>query len=63
LDLLDNDTNIDTLPTVGIHPIRNPFWQFPLCNIYLLWLSDEFQQLLLEFVQDLLNWLPPYFKD
>jgi len=61
LDFLDN-TNIDALPTLGIHPICNQFWQFPLCNINQLWQSDEFRQLLLEFVLDLLNWLPPYLN-
>jgi hypothetical protein len=27
------DNNIDALHTVGVHPIRNQFWQYPLCNV------------------------------
>jgi len=51
------DNNIDALHTLGIHPIRNQFWQFPLCNVYRLWQPDELHQLLLGLVQDLLHWL------
>jgi hypothetical protein len=29
LELLD-ETNIDVLHTLGVHPIRNQFWQYPL---------------------------------
>jgi hypothetical protein len=31
------DHNIDSLHTVGVHPIGNQFWQYPLCNVYRLW--------------------------
>jgi len=46
LELLD-ETNIDVLHTLGVHPISNQFWQYPLCNVYRLWQPDEFHQLLL----------------
>jgi len=36
LELLE-DNNIDALHTLGVHPIRNQFWQFPLCYVYRLW--------------------------
>jgi len=59
--LLD-ETNIDVLHTLHVHPIRNQFWQFPLCNVYRLWQPDELHHLLLRLVEDLLNWLLKYLK-
>jgi len=56
LELLDK-TNIDVLHTLGVHPIRNQFWQYPLCNVYPLWQPDELHQLLLGLVENLLHWL------
>jgi len=56
------DNNIDALHTVGVHPIRNQFWQYPLCNVYRLWQPDELDQLLLGLVKDLLHWLLKYLK-
>jgi hypothetical protein len=61
LELLD-ETNIDVLHTFGIHPIRNQFWQYPLCNVYRLLQPDELHQLLLGLVKDLLHWLLKYQK-
>jgi len=61
LELLDK-TNIDVLHTLGVHPIRNQFWQYPLCNVYRLWQPDELHQLLLGLVKDLLHWLHKYLK-
>jgi hypothetical protein len=29
--------DINVLHTLGVHPIRNLFWQYPLCNVYRLW--------------------------
>ena len=51
------ETNIDVLHTLHVHPIRNQFWQFSLCNVYYLWQPDELHQLLLGLVEDLLHWL------
>jgi len=56
------DNNTDALHTLGVHPIRNQFWQSPLCNVYLLWKPDELHQLLLGLVKDLLHWLLKYLK-
>jgi hypothetical protein len=56
------DNNIDAPHTVGIHPIRNQFWQFTLCNVHRLWQPDELHQLLLGLVKDLLHWLLKYLK-
>jgi len=61
LELLD-ETNIDVLHTLGVHPISNQFWQYPLCNVYRLWQPDELHQLLLGLVKDLLHWLLRYLK-
>jgi len=61
LDLLDK-TNIDVLHTLWVHPIRNQFWQYPLCNVYRLWQPDEMHQLLLGLVEGLLHWLLKYLK-
>jgi len=61
LELLE-DTHIDALHTLGVHPIRNQFWQYPLCNVYRLWQPDELHQLLLGLVKDLLHWLLQYLK-
>jgi len=60
-ELLD-EINIDVLHTLHVHPIRNQFWQFPLCNVYRLWQPDELHQLLLGLVKDLLHWLLKYLK-
>jgi len=48
--------------TNHVHPIRNQFWQYPLCNVYRLWQPDELHQLLLDLVKDLLHWLSKYLK-
>jgi len=56
------DNNIDALHTLGVHPICNQFWQFPLCNVYQLRLPDELHHLLLGLVNDLLHWLLKYLK-
>jgi len=61
LELLD-ETNIDIPHTLGVHPIRNQFWQYPLCNVYRVWQPDELHQLLLGLVKDLLHWLLKYLK-
>jgi len=60
-ELLD-ETNIYVLHTLHVHPTRNQFWQFPLCNVYRLWQPDELHQLLLGLVKDLLHWLLKFLK-
>jgi len=61
LELLD-EIKIDVLHTLGVHPIRNQFWQYPLCNVYRLWQPDALHQLLLGLVKNLLHWLLEYLK-
>jgi hypothetical protein len=56
------DNNNHALHTLGVRPIRNQFWQYPLCNVYRLWQPDELHQLLLCLVKDLLHWLLKYLK-
>jgi len=51
------DNDFDALHTLGVRPIRNQLWQYPLCNVYRLWQPDELHQLLLGLVKDLLHWL------
>jgi len=58
-ELLENN-NIDALHTVCVHPIRNQFWQFPLCNVHRLWQLDELHQPLLGLVEDILHRLLKY---
>jgi hypothetical protein len=60
-ELLD-ETTIDVLHTVGVHPMCNQFWQYPLCNVYRLWQPDELHQLLLGLVKGLLHWLLKYLQ-
>jgi len=55
-------SNIDSLHSVGVHPICNQFWQYPLCKVYQLWQSDELPQLLLGLVKDILKLLLKYVK-
>jgi len=55
-DLLEYN-KIDALHTLGVRPIRNQFWQYPLCNVHRLGQPDELHQLLLGLVKDLLHWL------
>jgi hypothetical protein len=59
---LPNESNMNVLHTLGVYPIRNQFWQYPLCNVYCLWQPDELHQLLLGLVKDLLHWLLKYLK-
>jgi len=61
LELLD-ETDIHGLHTLGVYPIRNQFWQYPLCNVYRLRQPDELHQLLLGLIKDLLHWLLKYLK-
>jgi len=56
------DNNIDALHNLGVHPIGNQFWPFPLCNAYRLWQPAELHQLLLGLVKDLMHWLLEYLK-
>jgi hypothetical protein len=53
---------IDVLHSLGVHPIHNLFWPYPLCNVYRLWQHDELHQLLLGLVKDLCHWLLKYLK-
>ena len=41
------DNILHALHALGVQPIRNQFWQYPLCNVYRLWQPDELHQLLL----------------
>jgi hypothetical protein len=61
LELLE-ENNIDALHTLGVQPIRNQFWQYPLCNVYRLWQPDKLHQLLLGLVNGRLHWLLKYLK-
>jgi len=61
LELLDK-TNINVLHNLGVHPICNHFWQYPICNVYRLLQPDELHQLLLGLVKDLLHWHIKYLK-
>jgi hypothetical protein len=45
-----------------IYILLMQFWQYPLCNVYLVWQPDELHQLLLGLVQDLLHRLLKYLK-
>jgi hypothetical protein len=56
------DNNLEALQTVGIHRIRNHFWEYSLSNVYWLWQPDEFPPLLLGLVRDSLPWLLQYPK-
>lgn len=53
---------VNVLYTIRDHPIWNLFWQYPFCNVYLLWEPDELHQLLLGLGKDLSHWLLKYFK-
>ena len=57
------DNYLDAQHTVGVHPIRNQFWQYFLCNVYCIWQPDELHELLLGSVKDWLHRLLKYLKD
>jgi hypothetical protein len=57
-----DETEINVLHTLGVHPICNQFLQYPLCNVYRPWQPDELHQLLLDLVKALLHWLLKYLK-
>jgi hypothetical protein len=50
------DNNFYALHTLGVHPIRNQFREYPLCYIYQLWPPGELHLMLLGFVKYLLSW-------
>jgi hypothetical protein len=56
------DNNIDALCTLGVHPIRNQFWQYPLSNVQFLGQPEELHQPLLGLVKDWLHWRLKYCK-
>jgi len=56
------DNIYDADHTQCVHPIRNKFWQYPLCNFYRLWQPDRLHQLLMGLIQDFLHWLLKYVK-
>jgi len=60
-EILD-ETNIDVLHTLRVHPIHIQLWQFPLGNVYHHWQPDELHQLLQGLVKDLLQLLLKYLK-
>ena len=60
--MLLEENHIDALHTLGVHPIRNQFLEYTLCNVHRLWQPDELHQLLLGIVKDLLHWLLKYLK-
>jgi hypothetical protein len=55
--------NINALYPFRVCPIHNQFWQYPLRNVYRLRQPDEFHQLLLGSVKDILHQLLKYLKD
>jgi hypothetical protein len=61
LDFLDK-TNIDVLHSLIVHPIQNQFWQYSRCNVCWLCQPDEYHQLLIGLVKDLLYWVLEYLK-
>jgi hypothetical protein len=46
------ENHIDALHPVGVRPISNQLWQYPLYDVYRLWQPDELHQLLLGLVKD-----------
>jgi len=54
--------NFDAVILLGVHPIHNQFWQYPLCNVCRLWQPDELHLLLLGLVNELLHGLLKYVK-
>jgi hypothetical protein len=56
------ENSIDVLHTLGVHPMRNLYWPYPLWNLYRLWQPDELYQWLLGLVKDLLHWLLKYLE-
>jgi len=56
------ETHIDALHTLGVHPICNQFWQYPLCTVYWLWQPDQLHQLFMDLVKDILHCLLQYLK-
>jgi len=54
-ELLD-ETNIDVLHTLRIHPIHKQFWQWPLYNVCHLSQPNELHQLLVGLVKHFLHW-------
>ena len=60
LERLDDCT--DELKAANLRPIANPFWDYPLYDVYQLWQPDTLHQLYLGIVKDLFKWVTEYMK-
>ena len=56
------DDCMDELKAANLRPIANPFWDYPLCNVYRLWQPDNLHQHYLGIVKDLFEWVTEYMK-
>ena len=46
----------------NLRQITNPFWNYPLCDVYRLWQPDTLHQLYLGIVKDLFEWVTEYMN-
>ncbi|KAG0641639.1 hypothetical protein HOY80DRAFT_1038808 [Tuber brumale] len=54
--------DIKYLTSVGLQAEENPFWRYPLCNVYTLWQPDALHLLHLGILKTMMDWLVGYLR-
>jgi len=59
---LGNSEDAEYLASIGLQVEKNPFWKFPLCNVYRLWQPDALHLLHLGILKTMMDWLVGYLR-
>ncbi|KAG0638243.1 hypothetical protein HOY80DRAFT_888220, partial [Tuber brumale] len=54
--------DVKYLTSVGLRAEENPFWRYPLCNIYTLWQLDALYLRHLGILKTMMDWLVGYLR-
>lgn len=57
-----NPEDAEYLASIGLRGEENPFWRFPLCNVYNLWQPDALHLLHLGILKTMMDWLVGYLR-
>ena len=57
-----NPEDAEYLVSIGLRGEENPFWRFPLCNVYNLWQPDALHLLHLGILKTMMDWLVGYLR-
>ena len=57
-----NPKDAQYLASIALRMEENPFWRFPLCNVYRLWQPDALHLLHLGILKTMMDWLVGYLR-